>query len=153
MLYLLKIWKDFTEWFTLLCGQTSSVYRKLTALSSADSWTHAKPTWMLLWIIILLLLLCWTNKDFILFIPLNVFNDIALCFFFLFFFFNFTILLQEKDIHRMTYNRQTYYYNECTTKMTKKRHKTAFTHTFTRFFFCFFFSISKFYCKKKIYIG
>ena len=80
MLYLLKIWKDFTEWFTLLHGQTSSVYRKLTALSSADSWTHAKPTWMLLWIIILLLLLCWTNKDFILFIPLNVFNDIALCF-------------------------------------------------------------------------
>ena len=45
MLYLLKILKDFTKWFTLLHGQTSSVhvYRKLTALSSADSWTHAKP--------------------------------------------------------------------------------------------------------------
>ena len=75
MLYLLKILKDFKKRFTLLHGQTSSVYRKLTALSSADSWTHAKPTWMLLWIIILLLLLCWTSK-----IPLNVFNDIALCF-------------------------------------------------------------------------
>ena len=66
-------------WSNIECIQKThcTVY---TALSSADSWTHAKPTWMLLWIIILLLLLCWTNKDFILFIPLNVFNDIALRF-------------------------------------------------------------------------
>ena len=58
-------------------------------------------------------------------------ND-AMCPFAIICFFNFTILLQEKDIHRMTYNTLTYYYNDCKTKMKKKRHKTSFTHTFTR---------------------